>query len=361
VKKIDGENGLATQTDPPAGHYDSMAGPAALGNSGAVDYIAPMRLAMLGTGPFGAPTFRALFATHHEVAAMVTSPVRVRRGKKVAASSAMREIAYEHGVPVFDPEDVNATEARARLAEFQPDLLVVCDYGQILAAGTLACARLGGINLHGSLLPSYRGAAPINWALYHGETRTGVTVIHMTPRVDAGPCIAQAETEIGPDETAVELEQRLAELGAWLVRRAIDAIEAGRLEALPQDPAKASKAPRLKKSHGAIDWNRPAEAIRNQIRALEPWPKTFTFWHRAHGEPQRLILGPVEVVELDGKRAEGEPGTAVEVNKNRLVIAAGDRRGVSPRSVQPAGKRMLSIAEFLRGHPVQPGDRFGSE
>jgi methionyl-tRNA formyltransferase len=188
-----------------------------------------------------------------------------------------------------------------------------------------------------------------------------VTVIHMTPRVDAGPCIAQAETEIGPDETVVELEQRLSEMGAWLVRRAIDALEAGRLEALPQDPAKASKAPRLKKSDGAVDWTRPAEAIRNQVRAMEPWPKTFTFWHRAQGKPQRLILGPVDVVELDGAERDDEPGTVALVSKDRLVIAAGDRRGVSPRSVQPAGKRMLSIAEFLRGHPVQVGDRFGRE
>lgn len=316
---------------------------------------------MLGTGPFGAPTFRELFATHHEVAALVTSPVRVRRGKRIAPPSPVRQIAYEHGVPIFEPEDINAPEARARLARFAPDLLVVCDYGQILAAETLASAKLGGINLHGSLLPSYRGAAPINWALYHGETRTGVTVIHMTPRVDAGPCIAQAGTEIGPNETAVDLERRLSELGAWLVRRAIDAIEAGRLEALPQDPAKASKAPRLKKSHGAVDWSRPAEAIRNQVRAMEPWPKTFTFWHRAEGEPQRLILGPVDVVELEGAQRDAEPGTAAVVTKDRLVIAAGDRRGVSPRSVQPAGKRMLSVAEFLRGHAVQPGDRFGPE
>jgi len=333
----------------------------ALGNSAAVDYIAPMRLVMMGTGPFGAPTFRELFGTHHEVAALVTSPVRVRRGKRIAPASPVREIAYEHHVAIFDPDDVNAPEARAKLAGFEADLLVVCDYGQILAAETLACARLGGINLHGSLLPSYRGAAPINWALYHGETRTGVTVIHMTPRVDAGPCIAQAQTEIGPDETAVDLERRLSELGAWLLRRAIDALEAGRLEALPQDPAKASKAPRLKKSDGAIDWNRPAEAIRNQVRAMEPWPKTFTFWHRAEGEAQRLILGPVDVIELEGGQKDAEPGTVALVGKDRLVIAAGDRRGVSPRSVQPAGKRMLSTAEFLRGHAVQVGDRFGRE
>jgi len=320
--------------------------------------MAPMRVVMMGTGPFAAPTFQELLTTRHEVAALVTRPLRARRGKAIAPAGPMRDLAHDHGIPIVDPEDVNAPEARARLAEFEPGLLVVCDYGQILAPETLAVATLGGINLHASLLPKYRGAAPINWALYHGETLTGVTVIHMTPRVDAGPCIAQAETAIEPDETAVELEVRLARMGAWLVRRAIDNIEAGRLEALPQDPSQASKAPRLKKSHGQVDFRRPAEAIRNQVRAMQPWPGTFTYWHRPGGEPLRLILGPVDVVELQGDAAE--PGTAAEVTKDRLVIAAGDGRGVAPRSVQPAGKRMLETAEFLRGHRVRPGERFGA-
>ena len=254
-----------------------------------------MRLVMMGTGPFAVPTFRSLYETHHEVVALVTGPIRERRGRPTPLNP-LRDIAHEHGTPIFDPEDVNAPESRARLAAFGADLLVVCDYGQILSPATLATARLGGINLHASLLPKYRGAAPINWAIYHGETETGVTVIHMTPRVDAGPCVAQAATPIGPDETAAELEARLAELGAWFVRRAIDGSERGTLEALPQDAALASKAPRLKKTDGLIDWSRPAAAIKNHVRAMEPWPKTYTFWHRPSGAPMRLILGPVSVV-----------------------------------------------------------------
>ncbi len=321
--------------------------------------IARMRIVMMGTGPFAAPTFRELLGTHHEIVALVTGPIRVRRGKAVAPTGPMRDIALQHGIPIFDPENINTAESQARLAEFEPGLLVVCDYGQILAPDSLATAKLGGINLHASLLPKYRGAAPINWALYHGEKVTGVTVIHMTPRVDAGPCIAQAETEIGPEETAVELEDRLAEMGAWLVRRTIDNLEAGRLEALPQDPQQASKAPRLKKSDGLVDFSRPAEAIRNHVRAMQPWPGTYTHWHRTAGKPLRLILGPLDVVELE--RSDPEPGTVAEVSKQRLVIAVGDGRGVAPRSVQPAGKRMLDIADFLRGHPVQPGERFGPE
>ena len=235
-----------------------------------------MRLIMMGTGPFAVPTYQQLYEARHDVALLVTRPLRSHRGKEVGPVSAMRDIAHEHATPIYDPEDINAAESRQCLAAVAADLLVVCDYGQILAPETLATARLGGINLHGSLLPKYRGAAPINWALLNGETETGVTVIHMTPRVDAGPCIAQAVTSIAPEETAVELEAKLAESGAWLVRRTLDALAEGRWEALPQDPALASKAPRLKKTDGAIDWARPALCIRTRSaawsRGREPIP-----------------------------------------------------------------------------------------
>lgn len=315
-----------------------------------------MRLIMMGTGPFGVPTFRELYETHHSVVALVTGPVRPHRGRHLAPISPIRDVAHQHGTPIFDPEDVNTHQSQARLSEYEADLLVVCDYGQILSAETLATARLGGVNLHGSLLPKYRGAAPINWAIYHGETETGVTVIHMTPRVDAGPCIAQARTPIVPDETAVELHGRLAEIGAWLTRRAIDAVEEGRLEALPQDPALASKAPRLKKSDGAVDWSRPAAAIKDQVRAMEPWPKTYTYWHRPKHPALRLILGPVRVVEAGD--AAARPGTVLEAAAGRIVVAAGGG-AASLNGVQPAGKRMMDVEQFLRGYRVRPGDRFG--
>jgi methionyl-tRNA formyltransferase len=270
----------------------------------------------------------------------------------------MREIAHTHGTPIFDPEDVNNDESRARLQSYAADLLVVCDYGQILSAETLATTRLGGINLHGSLLPKYRGAAPINWAVFHGETETGVSIIHMTPRVDAGPVIAQARTFIGPEETAVELEKRLSEIGAGLVRRAIDALSAGQAEVLPQDASQASKAPRLKKTDGLIDWSRPANAIKNQVRALEPWPKTYTFWHRPAGQPLRLILGPVAA--LDEPSGTVPPGTVLEAAGDRLVVAAGEG-AVLVKTLQPAGKRMLPVSEFLRGYRVRPGETLGPE
>ena len=165
--------------------------------------------------------------------------------------------------------------------QLSPDLLVVCDYGEILRPETLATARLGGINLHGSLLPKYRGAAPVQWAILRGETETGNSIIQMTPGLDAGPCLAQQRTPIDPDEDAEQLETRLAAMGAELVLRVIDELESGTAKPIAQDAGLASKAPRLKKEQGAIDWSRPAQEIKNQVRGLRPWPRAFTFWHRA--------------------------------------------------------------------------------
>jgi methionyl-tRNA formyltransferase len=243
------------------------------------------------------------------------------------------------------------------LTRLAGDLLVVCDYGQILSAATLATCRHGGINLHASLLPKYRGAAPIQWAILHGETETGVTIIHMTPQLDAGPCVAQARVSIGDEETAAELEPRLADVGARLVCETIDAVEAGTVQPLPQDAALASKAPRLKKTDGLIDWSRPAAAIKNHVRAMTPWPASYTFWHRSAGPPVRLILGSMSAVDGPG---EFVPGAVVEAAGKRLVIACG-QGAVAPASIQPAGKQAMPVDEFLRGHPLRRGDRLGGE
>lgn len=326
-----------------------------------------MQIVMMGTGPFAVPTFQGLYETRHKIVALVTKPLRANRGKPIAPISSIRDVARDRGTPILDPEDVNAADSQAALAEFKADLLVVCDYGQILSPGTLAAARQGGVNLHASLLPKYRGAAPINWAIFNGDTETGVTVIHMTAQLDAGPCIAQSRVTIGHDETAEELEVRLAGLGVGLVCESIDLIESGQAKAIPQEASLASRAPRLKKTDGAIDWSRPAAAIKNQIRAMEPWPKTYTYWHRSDGSPVRLILGPVSLCcrhsacDRAGETpAPQEPGTVLEASGTRLVIAAG-KDAVMPASVQPSGKRLMPTAEFLRGYHVRVGDRFGAE
>lgn len=340
------------------------AGGQAVTDGAAADGIAPprLRLVMMGTGPFAVPTFRALFDTRHAVLALVTQPARsVRAASSSPSAAPMRAVAQEHGTLVLDPADINTADAREALARLTPDLFIVADYGQILSADSLAVARFGGINLHGSLLPKYRGAAPINWALYHGDAETGVSVIHMTPRIDAGPTLAQARVAIDPGENAVQLEHRLAELGAPLVTRAIDELAAGRRAALPQDPAQASPARRLRKADGVIDWSRPAETLKNQVRALEPWPKTYTFWRRAEG-PLRLILGRVSVADLSEEvvPAPAPPGTVIQAEGDALLIATGSG-ALRVHELQPAGKRMLTISEFLRGYPLAEGDVFSGD
>jgi methionyl-tRNA formyltransferase len=315
-----------------------------------------MRLIMMGTGPFAVPTFRRLLESRHEIPLLVTRPARPVHGKTQAEVNPMRELAQQRGLRVFEPEGINSDEARAELAKHQPDLFVVCDYGQILQPETLTIARLGGINLHASLLPKYRGAAPINWAIYHGDLETGVTVIHMTPKVDAGPAIAQARISIGLNDTAAELEPRLAELGAPLVLKAIDDLEAGKAEPISQNPDLATRAPRLKKSDGQIDWSRSAQAIKNQIRAMQPWPKSYTYWQRPGGESLRLIIESVEV--LPG--GVGHPGEILEATGEALVVATGDG-GLKIKELQPSGKRVMTAGDFLRGQPVRPGHKFGPE
>jgi methionyl-tRNA formyltransferase len=257
------------------------------------------------------------------------------------------------------------------LASLTPDLLVVCDYGEILRPETLATARIGGINLHGSLLPKYRGAAPVQWAILRGETETGNSVIQMTAGLDAGPCLGQQRTPIDPEEDAGQLEARLAAMGALLVCRVIDELEAGTAQPVSQDAQLASKAPRLRKEHGVIDWSRSAQEIKNQVRALRPWPRAYTFWHRAGAEPVRLTIDRVAVDPSTAgvtsvtpqpatpPHTSATPGKVLE-NTARLIIATGNG-AIEILELQPAGKRSMSAAEFLRGYRVPHGDRFGPE
>ena len=238
----------------------------------------------------------------------------------------------------------------------QPDLLVTAAYGQILSADLLSIPRLGGINLHGSVLPSYRGAAPVARAIQNGELTTGVTVIRMTPRIDAGGILDIAETPIGPDETAGELEARLARLGAPLVVKAIAALAAGPVSILPQDRSKVTKAPKLRKEDGQIDWSRPALAIHNLVRAMQPWPVASTLWYSRTPPskgPTRIIVHRTEVVD-----GHGPSGEVVEADGDRLVVAAGED-SIRILVLQVPGKRPFTAAEFLHGHRVQVGDLMG--
>jgi methionyl-tRNA formyltransferase len=317
-----------------------------------------MRLLMMGTGSFAVPTFRGLLRSSHDVVALITRPVRTAQGRRTAGSAnPMRDLAQQEGIAVHAPDSIKSPEAIEILSHYGPDLHVVCDYGQILSRAALATARLGGINLHGSLLPRYRGAAPINWALYEGALETGVTVIHMTARLDAGPCLVQRRTIVDPAEDAVQLEQRLAVLGSKAVSEALEQLEHWD-ERSPlgtvQQSGLATHAPRLKKTDGAIDWARGAQQIFDQVRALQPWPGTYTYWQRPEGKgPLRLLLTQVAVEADSGQSLP--PGTVVQAEADRLVIACGQGR-LRLLEVQPAGKKRLTIREFLRGYPLASND-----
>ncbi len=321
----------------------------------------PLKLLMMGTGPFAVPTFCALLKSRHRVLALVTRPDKPQHRHGKAPQNPMREVAVEHRIEVFAPSNINSPEAHAWLGERNVDLLVVCDYGQILSNQSLGMAVLGGINLHASLLPKYRGAAPINWAIYHGETETGITVIHMTPELDAGPALVQKRTFIAQDETAPDLESRLSEIGARAVLEAIDMIAENRQgSAISQDPKLVTTARRLKKDDGLVDWSRSAAQIANQVRAMQTWPKTYTLWHRDSGEPVRLILEVARPVAANPSvnHAEVTPGTVVEATGDMLRIGTGG--GILQiDAIQPAGKRVLRTAEFLRGYSLALGTRLG--
>ena len=319
-----------------------------------------MRILQLGTGPFAVPTIRWLLESEHHILALVTRPTQAAKGREKASLNPMQDLARERGLEVFAPDSINADEARQKLAAWQPDLLVVCDYGQILSRELLAISPLGGINLHGSLLPKYRGAAPVHWAVYNGDAETGVTVIHMTPRLDGGPSLAVRRTPIQSEETMAQLEQRLSMLGIEAVQEAIEKLSRwDRISPIGeiQDQSLATKAPRLKKTDGAVDWTRSAEQIRNQVRAFKPWPATYTHWLRTGAEPLRILLNQVSVVS-GTEHCSVLPGHVLVSDGKQLLIATGSG-GLVIHSLQPAGKRVMDIAEFLRGYPVRVGDRFG--
>jgi methionyl-tRNA formyltransferase len=322
-----------------------------------------MRILMMGTGEFAEPTFEALLASHHEVIGLVTNPDRPS-GREREMTRHIKEIALARGVSVFQPESVNTPEGVAGVQALRPELLVVAAYGQILSAEVLDAAPRGGVNVHASLLPKYRGAAPINWAIYHGEKQSGVTIIRMSTRLDAGDMLAQEALDLLPDETAGELEARLAPLGARLALQVIEQIEAGTAKGVKQDPALVTKAPKLKKEHGFIDWSRSAEQVCNQIRAMQPWPTAYTHWHRQTHPAMRVIVWKAtdRLIAHEPVEGAGHPGTLTQSGvPPRLLVETGNRGFVEILELQPAGKKRMPASEFLRGHRLQPGDRLGPE
>jgi methionyl-tRNA formyltransferase len=351
-----------------------------------VDMAELPRLVLMGTGTFARPTFEAILDVPNvQVVGLVTQPDRDaghRTGSTRQIGPSLKDLAVGRGIPVYQPESVNTPEGVEQLQAWRPDLLVVAAFGQILKKEVLEAAHWGGINVHASLLPKYRGAAPIAHAILNGETTTGVTIIRMTTGLDAGDMLAQEVLAIGPDETAGELEVRLAPIGANLALQVVEnALRSGGISPLAgvkQDTAQVTKAPKLKKENGLIDWSQPAERVARQVRAMQPWPTAFTFLHRGTELPQRLIIHRVRAgFSLEETPAEywsayrrffaealREAGpSCVVLNPywaNRIFVSVVSD-AVEILSLQPAGKKPMTTAEFLRGHPLHAGDRFGPE
>lgn len=317
-----------------------------------------LRLLMMGTGSFAVPAFRGLLESSYTVVGLVTQPDRSGRGHHHHVNP-MKELALAAGVPVLQPERASHPEAIEQLRALQADLFVVAAYGQILSSRLLAIPRLGAINLHASLLPKYRGAAPVQYAILNGEQRTGVTIFQIVRELDAGPILGQVETEIGPRETSGELEARLAELALPLTLQVLARLEAGTASAVPQDPQRATFAPRITKEMGQIDWSAPAERIGWHVRAMQPWPMPFTFLHRDLQPAVRLLVQEVCTCPSPPPGTlSGTPGRIVAAPDCRLLVEAGDAI-VEILRLRPAGKRAMSAAEFLHGHALPEGARLG--
>lgn len=341
-----------------------------------------MRIVMMGTGTFAEPTFEALVAAFgKDVVGLVTQPERdagSKRGSTRQTGRGMANIARDAGVPVAQPESINTPEGLEQLRAMKPDLLVVAAYGQILSKDVLAIPTRGTINVHASLLPKYRGAAPVAYAILNGETQTGVTIIKVTPGLDSGDMILQEAIDILPDDTTGSLEARLAQLGAKL---AVDAVRkyraGGPVEGVKQDPALVTKAPKIRKEFGLIDWTRPADTIERFVRAMQPWPTAYTFLHRPGKEPMRVIVSRTQLWVFAGQpvlASESLPGDVVggaaflasSVNRNPPppisgLFAASGTSMLELLELQPAGKKKMTAEEFLRGYPIVEGMRFGPE
>jgi methionyl-tRNA formyltransferase len=308
-----------------------------------------MRLVFLGTPAFAVPTVERVLEAGHRVLAVVTQPDRPRGRGQAPAPPPVKQAALRLGLPIYQPERVRRPEAVEFLRSLSADAMVVVGYGQIIPQSIIDLAPLGIINVHGSLLPRYRGAGPIQWAVVNGETRTGVTTMRIDAGLDTGDMLLKAETEIGPDETAIELGARLATIGAGLLVETLAGLSAGTIVPQKQDAALATWAPLLKKQDGLIDWNRDAAAIHNQVRGLQPWPGAFTTFRG-----QSLHIWKSRVADL---AATSVPGTARRI-ANTLLVACGSGT-LELLEVQMEGRKRLPAADFANGQRLTDNELLG--
>jgi methionyl-tRNA formyltransferase len=313
-----------------------------------------MRVLFWGTPDFAVPSLRALLGEGHEVVGVVTQPDRPAGRGRLLQASPVKQAAEAEGIPVLQPERARGPEFMAALEQLSPDISVVVAYGQILRREILDLPPRGSINVHASLLPELRGAAPINWAIMRGHTETGVTIMRMVEAMDAGPIIMQVPEPIEPDERASDLWSRLSEIGAATLVEALALLEVGTLAEVEQEHEKATYAPRLTREHARIDWTQGATHIDRWIRGLDEVPGAWTTWH----EREVKLYRPLPLPE---HRHESEPGTILDAqghDPTRGVLVACGEGAIYIREAKPAGKRRMTAAEWVRGRGPVAGDRF---
>jgi len=310
-----------------------------------------MNIVFLGTPEFALPTLKALHTSRHTVQAVVTQPDRPKGRGRAPQASPIKQYAVEHHISVLQPEKASRPEFVDELKALQPDLIVIIAYGQLLKPNFLEIPKHFCMNVHASILPKYRGAAPINWAIINGETETGVTTMKIDPGLDSGDMLLTARVPIGPDDTAEDLHDALADAGARLALETLDRLEAGDLPVIPQDHTAATFARKLKKEDGWICWNQTARSLHNLVRGLDPWPGAYTF---LNGERLKLFK-----TEIAPRQDTDEPGRVLRVTKYGIEVGTEDDRLIVTE-LQPEGKKRMSARDFLAGHSVQPGDRFES-
>ncbi|HWP85180.1 MAG TPA: methionyl-tRNA formyltransferase [Terriglobia bacterium] len=322
--------------------------------------LTAMQIVFAGSPQFAVPTLEALAASRHNLRAVVTQPDRPAGREQRLQPPPVKQAALRLGLPIHQPEKIKSEAGRALMESLQPEAVVVVGYGQILPPWLLELPRFGCINLHASLLPAYRGAAPIQWAIANGEKRTGLTTMLMDPGLDTGPILLTWETEIGAEETAVELAERMSRPGADLMLQTLAGLEAGTITPRPQDHSRATKAPLLKKEHGIIDWNWTAQQIYNRLRGFAPWPGVYSGYrgkqlHIWAARPHPGCEAAGVAHPPDQPIAPGE----LLVRKDRAFAACGAGTLLELLEVQREGRRRMSAAEFFRGAPPRPGEQLG--
>jgi methionyl-tRNA formyltransferase len=317
-----------------------------------------MNVVFMGTPEFAVPSLSSLATSAHKIITVITQPDRPKGRSKIPCPSPIKEAAQKFGLKIVQPANVNDEAATKQLRDLSPDCIVVVAFGQFLSSSIIYLPRYQCINIHASLLPKFRGAAPINWAIIKGETVTGVTSVVMTEKMDAGDIIAQKAIPISPKENAGELERRLASLGAELLVETLNLVETGKATYTKQNENEVSFAPKLKKETGLIFWSQETQKIHNLIRGVTPSPGAYTYYAKnAPEEKKRILILRTQIHDVPKIKTTPNPGTVVEIAPCGIHVATSDGF-LCITQLQPEGKRAMDAQEYIRGHKITPHDTF---